>query len=79
LHDAVQLERLGVPATVVITEPFVDLVHQFASTLGMPDYAVVTLPHPVSSKDDSALRQLAAEAAPRVASLLTTPCRDQSG
>ena len=58
------------PSTVVITEPFVDLVAQYAASLGMPDYPVVALPHPVSSKDDDALRHLASGAAADVARLL---------
>jgi hypothetical protein len=73
LHDAVQLERLGVPATVIITEPFQSLVATFATTLGMPHYPVVVLPHPVSSKDDATLMALALGVAPRVADLLFRP------
>ena len=61
------------PSTVIITEPFSDLVAQFAATLGMPDYPVVALPHPVSSKDDDALRLLAASVAGDVARLLGVP------
>ena len=58
------------PSTVIITEPFVDLVAQYAASLGMPDYPVVALPHPVSSKDDDTLRRLASGVAADVARLL---------
>jgi hypothetical protein len=64
LHDAVQLERLGVPATVLITEPFQRPIAAFAAGLGMPDYQTVVLPHPVSSRDVGFLRRIAADAAP---------------
>jgi hypothetical protein len=37
----------------------------------MPDYPVVTLPHPVSSKDDATLRRLAQVVAGDVARHLT--------
>jgi hypothetical protein len=47
-------------------------VTQFAATLGMPDYPVVTLPHPVSSKDDTTLRRLAQQVADDVARNLTS-------
>lgn len=70
MHDAIQLERLGVPATVVITDPFASLVDAFAATLGMPGYPAVVLPHPVSSEDDATLQQLARAATPEVARLL---------
>lgn len=72
LHDAIQLEQLGVPAVVIITEPFVPMVSAFAASLGMAGYpAFVVLPHPVSSLDDSELRQIAATAAADVARHLT--------
>ena len=70
MHDAIQLERLGVPSTVIITEPFSGLVAQFAATLGMPEYPVIALPHPVSSRDDDTLRLLATQVAADVARLL---------
>ena len=63
MHDAVQLERLGVAATVIITEPFEALAAAFSATLGMPGYPVVVLPHPVSSKDDETLNALGRAAA----------------
>jgi hypothetical protein len=71
VHDAVQIERLGVPAVVVITEPFRDLVRTFSGSIGMPDYPAVVLPHPVSSKADDELRTLAAKAVDEVVRLLS--------
>jgi hypothetical protein len=72
LHDAIQLEQLGVPSVVIITEPFVPMVSAFAASLGMPGYpAMVVLPHPVSSLPDAELRRIASAAAPDVARLLT--------
>jgi hypothetical protein len=59
LHDAVQIEQLGTPATVMITEPFQGLAASFAKTLGMPGYHNVQVPHPIASKDLEALRTLA--------------------
>ncbi len=61
------------PATAIVTEPFTELAGAFAVTLGMPGYPVVTLPHPVSSKDDATLRALARAAAVEVAQRLTVP------
>jgi hypothetical protein len=77
LHDAVQLETLGVPATVVITDVFTRTIPNFARSLGVPGYPTVVVPHPVSSRDMDRLRRMAAEAgpvarahlAPRVAAL----------
>jgi hypothetical protein len=62
LHDAVQIEAEGTPSTVMITEPFQGLASSFAATLGMPGYHNVTVPHPISSKDEDALRRTAERA-----------------
>lgn len=65
LQDALALERAGLPATVLITEPFQGLVADLAARLGdLPGYRAVVLPHPVSSKDDVVLAGLAQGVAP---------------
>lgn len=43
----VRLERLGVPTAAIATEPFVDEALEQARALGMPDYRMVYIPHPV--------------------------------
>jgi hypothetical protein len=70
LHDALKFEQLGVPAAVIITEPFQRLVASQAVRLGAPGYQALVLPHPVWGRTpeqidrfvrgiaDDALRQL---------------------
>jgi hypothetical protein len=43
----VELERHGLPTAGVATEPFVDEALEQARLLGMPDYRMVYVPHPV--------------------------------
>jgi hypothetical protein len=71
LRDAVAFERLGVPATVVITDAFVGHVARFADALGLPGYPALVVPHPVSSKDHEHLARLAAGLAGAAAAQLT--------
>lgn len=47
VHDAVRLEQRGVPTAAVATEVFLDEALEQAKVLGMPDYRVVLIPHPV--------------------------------
>ncbi len=49
----------GTPATVMITEPFQGLAASFSSTLGLPGYHNVQVPHPIASKDEDSLKTLA--------------------
>ena len=43
----VELERQDLPTAGVATEPFVDEALEQARLLGMPDYRMVYVPHPV--------------------------------
>jgi hypothetical protein len=58
LHDAIMIERLGTPATVVITEPFQAIVASHAAKLGAPGYHCLVVPHPVYGKTSDDLRGL---------------------
>jgi hypothetical protein len=59
----VLLEEAGVPATVLITEPFQGIVASHASKLGLPGYHSLVVPHPVWSRDEDGLRALARQVA----------------
>ena len=47
VHDVVRLERRGIPTAAVGTVPFLDEALEQARLLGMPDYRLVLIPHPV--------------------------------
>lgn len=44
---------------LLITEPFQPVVESFAPTVGVASYPAVTVPHPVSTLGDEALKKLA--------------------
>ena len=71
MHDAVQIEKEGTPATLVITEPFQGLAASFSGTLGMAGYHNVMVPHPIASKDEDKLKSLAAGIVDTVGAQLT--------
>ena len=55
----VRLERLGVPTAAIATEPFGDEALEQAALLGMPDYRMVFVPHPVQLLTTEQLRAYA--------------------
>jgi len=59
LQDALLMERAGRPATVVISEPFQGRIASYSAKLGAPGYAVTVVPHPVSSRSEEYLADLA--------------------
>ena len=72
MHDAVQLEALGIPAVLIISEPFWRIAEAFAPTVGAPGYAsIVSVPHPVASKSPDELHTLALSIVDQIVLLLT--------
>ena len=71
VHDAVRFERRGIPTAVVGTEPFVDEALEQARVLGMPDYRMVLIPHPVQILPTEELHARADAAAEQVVARLT--------
>ncbi|MCO5164120.1 MAG: hypothetical protein M9939_23755 [Mesorhizobium sp.] len=63
LQDALQLERLGVPAAVVITDAFVDVCGRVAVRLGFAGYQPIVVPHPAATRPDAWLKDKARLAA----------------
>ena len=53
-----------------MTERFISAAALMSRVLGMPGYDFMVIPHPVSSADDAALRNMAAATAARMAQLL---------
>jgi hypothetical protein len=71
VHDAVRLERRGIPTAVVGTEPFIDEAIEQARVLGMPDLRIVTVPHPVQLLTREQVEELADRALGEVVARLT--------
>jgi hypothetical protein len=71
VHDVVRLERRGIPTAAVGTEPFLDEALEQAGALGMPDYRMVLIPHPVQLLSDDEVHARADEAFERVVARLT--------
>lgn len=68
--DAIGFEKRGIPAVVLITEPFAPTAAAMAALAGMPGYPWVALPHPVGSLGPAEVAARADQAADRVAALL---------
>jgi hypothetical protein len=67
----VRLERLGIPTAAVATEPFGDEALEQAAVLGLPDYRMVFVPHPVQLLTTAQLRAYADEVFGQIVARLT--------
>lgn len=70
MHDGITLEKAGVPAAVICTEPFVVTAHALAELMGMANYPIAVVPHPIGSLPLPELEARARLAAQQVRSLL---------
>jgi hypothetical protein len=64
------LERQGVPAVSICTDPFALTAQAMARTYGFPGFEYVSIPHPVASLSAEGIRQRVEEMLPRVLEIL---------
>lgn len=58
MHDTVEFEKRGIPATVIITQAFRNAcIFQFRSK-GMAGHPYIELPHPISNLSDDEMREV---------------------
>ncbi len=58
VHDAIEFEKRGIPAAVIITQAFRNAaLFQFKSK-GMEGHAYIEMPHPVSNLSPDEMRLL---------------------
>jgi hypothetical protein len=72
LRDAIAIEQLGTPAAAIMTEPFVPTALALAAMLGLPDYPLAVIPHPISSDTPEALQRKASIAVTQAIAILTS-------
>ncbi len=68
--DGILLEKAGIPAVSIITEPFRATGREMATNWGVPDYRFVEMPHPISNLTEDELNQRADNLVEQVLGLL---------
>jgi hypothetical protein len=68
--DVISFEKRGIPAVVIITEPFIPSAFAMAELASMPGYPHAVIPHPVGSLSLSEVHRRAEAIATRVEALL---------
>ena len=71
VHDTIEFEKRGVPATVIITQAFRNAcVFQFKGKR-MEGHPYIELPHPISNLKPDAMRELTLQYVDQIARQLT--------
>jgi hypothetical protein len=64
------LERAGIPAVSLCTDAFRITAEAMANQLGFPGYQYVALPHPIASRTEKEIDELARDALPEIVRVL---------
>ena len=67
----VELEKLGIPSTILVTEPFSDACKGMAKMGGMPDLKYPILRHPIGSLPHDELMERARSAVEQYIPIVT--------
>jgi hypothetical protein len=71
LHDAIEAERLGIPAVGVMTDRFVRSAELMGELNGLPGYPFAVIGHPIANNSDEVLRQKAVSIVSQMIPLIT--------
>jgi hypothetical protein len=70
LADGILLERAGLPAVSICTDPFVLTAQAMAKAYGFPGCEYVSIPHPVASLSEAQIQARAADLLPDLLRIL---------
>lgn len=70
MHDAIEAERLGIPAVAIITDRFTRTAQAVSKVNGLEGYPFSVIPHPVANNDDAVLGEKARAAVNEIVPLL---------
>ena len=68
--DGIIMEKLGIPAAVICTEPFISSGKAMAVAHGFPDYPFLVVPHPINATPFDVLDQWVEDCLPQIVRLL---------
>jgi hypothetical protein len=70
LADGIVLERAGIPAVSLCTDAFRLSAGAMARSMGFPGYEYVAVPHPVASRTEKEIDEMARVALPEIVRIL---------
>jgi hypothetical protein len=72
VHDTIEFEKRGIPATTMITQAFTNAaLFQFGAK-GMPGHPYIVLPHPISNLSHKAMQDVTRQYVSQLVHQLTT-------
>jgi hypothetical protein len=69
--DGILLEKAGIPAVSIVTEPFRVTGEEMAASWGVPDYRFLDVPHPIANLSQGTLDERADNLVDSIVAMLT--------
>ena len=70
MADGILLERAGIPAVSLCTDAFRITAEAMANQLGFPGYQYVAVPHPIASRTQAEIDEIARDFLPDIIRVL---------
>lgn len=71
MADGILLERAGIPAVSLCTDAFKITAEAMANQMGFPGYQYVAVSHPIASRTEKEIDEMARDALPNVIRVLS--------
>jgi hypothetical protein len=71
VHDTIEFEKRGIPATAILTQAFINAAMFQFQAKGMAGHPYVVLPHPISNLPREAMRVVTQRCVAQVVRQLT--------
>jgi len=73
VHDGITLEKKGLPTACIVTSQFTLLANAQRTALGLPNYPLIVIKHPLASLKPEEVRERADGAIEEIIKVLTAP------
>jgi len=73
IFDGILFEKRGIPVTCIVTDEFIGLARGEVQAMGMPDLAIVSVPHPIAGVDRREVAKKADNILEEVIQVMTMP------
>lgn len=70
--DGILLEKAGIPAVSIVTEPFIPTGRAMAESWGLPHYQFIAMPHPIANLTEAELNSRADQLVDQVVTMVKT-------
>jgi vacuolar-type H+-ATPase subunit F/Vma7 len=70
VHDIIEMSRRGVPAIIVVSQPYLELARRTAAAMTDDPVDIIVVKHPLTNLSEEAVREKSAGASDAIVELI---------